>query len=112
MTAKNINNSPSVLENKYSRYVCGGTTETSELGIGWWERKKFSTDASDRIYFVEKKFENRLDLISAKFYGDARYAWCIAQYNNILDPYFEIIHGRRLLIPSKDRILTEFISGK
>lgn len=92
------------LYNKYSRYVCGGTTEQANGFAEWWERTIFDVDPSDASFIVESFFENRLDLISSTFYDDPRYAWFIAQYNNILDPFSEIVAGRVLRIPSKDRL--------
>ncbi len=111
MAASNINNSPSVLKNKYSRYVSGGTTDTNDIGIGFWERRSLGKNGSDTIYFVEKIYENRLDLIAAKFYGDVRYAQWIALYNDILDPYLEVVAGLRILLPEKTRIDSDFITG-
>jgi hypothetical protein len=107
----NITNSPSSLDNQYSRYVQGGTTDTNNIGLGWWERKIFEKDPSDLIYYVENKYANRLDLISDAFYGDARYWWVIAQYNNILDPYSEIVPGLCLVVPTKDRLFSEIFTS-
>jgi hypothetical protein len=98
-----MNNSNS-LYNKYSRYVAGGSAETANGKIEWWERTIFQTDTTDIIYAVENFYENRLDLIASVFYNEPRYWWIIAQYNNILDPFSEITAGRVLRIPSKDRL--------
>lgn len=87
-----------------SRYVQGGVTETQNSRLEWWERSVFSRDATDRIYIVENIYEGRLDNISAVFYGEPRYWWVIAQMNNILDPASEIIAGRALIIPTKERL--------
>ena len=92
------------LFNKYSRYVAGGVTETANGFIEWWERSNFEQDESDIIYTVENFYEGRLDLISAVFYNEPRWWWVIAQYNNILDPFSEIVAGRILLIPAKSRL--------
>lgn len=92
------------LYNKFSRYVGGGTSEQANGKIEWWERNEFPTSNTDIVYVVENFYEGRLDLISAVFYNEPRWWWIIAQYNNILDPFGEIIAGRTLLIPSKDRI--------
>lgn len=92
------------LFNRYSRYVAGGTAETANSRIEWWERTEFSKDNSDTIYTVENFYEGRLDLIASVFYNEPRYWWFLAQYNNILDPVSETTAGRVLLIPSKDRL--------
>ena len=92
------------LYNKYSRYVAGGVSEHDDGEIEWWERSIFSKDPTDTVYVVENFYSGRCDLIANAFYGESRYWWVIAQYNNILDPFTEIIPGRILLIPTKDRL--------
>ncbi len=88
-----------------SRYVHGGVSETQNKRIEWWERTIFPSDLTDTVYTVENVYEGRLDLISAVFYGETRYWWLIAQYNNILDPFSEVMPGRKLLIPTKERLM-------
>lgn len=107
--SKNNSNS---LQNALSRYVCGGLAETSNNFIEWWERYKFEKDPSDIVYVVENINESRLDLISSIFYNEPRYAWFIAQYNNIIDPVSEVTAGRILLIPTKDRMMLMFGTRK
>lgn len=102
----NSTQSPSSLDNKYSRYVQGGTTETNNIGLGWWERRILPKDASDLIYYVENIYEHRIDLIANAFYGDSRYWWVIAQFNDLIDPHGEIVAGRMLVIPTKDRLFS------
>lgn len=92
------------LFNKYSRYVGGGSTEIANGKIEWWERAIFPSSNTDISYTVEKFYEGRLDLISHVFYNEPRYWWVIAQYNNILNPFSEIIEGRILMIPTKERL--------
>jgi hypothetical protein len=96
-------NSNSVF-NRFSRYVGGGATEIADNKIEWWERIIFSTDPSDTEYVVDSFYEGRPDLISVAFYGEPRYWWVITQYNNIIDPIGEIVPGRVLRIPAKDRL--------
>ena len=98
------NNNTNSLQNKYSRYVGGGTTETANGYIEWWEKFNFPRDPSDIVYVVENIYENRLDLIASVFYREPRYAWFLAQYNNILDPFSEVKGGRILLIPTADSL--------
>ncbi len=87
-----------------SRYVHGGGTELQNNRLEWWERVVFQKDPSDIVYVVENIYEGRLDNISYVFYNEPRYWWFIAQYNNILDPMTEIVAGKTLLIPTKDRL--------
>jgi hypothetical protein len=89
---------------KNSRYVQGGLTEVGPIGLEWWSRFDFPKDSSDQIYIIEEKYTNRIDLIAYAFYNEPRWWWIIAQYNNILDPWIEIIPGRKLLIPTLNRL--------
>lgn len=102
-TLRSANNTNSTQVTR-GRYVGGGTTETNNGFLEWWERYSFAKDASDIVYTVENAYENRLDLISSMFYNDTGLAWLIAQYNNIIDPMTEVTAGRLLLIPQKDRV--------
>lgn len=92
------------VQNGLSRYVHGGVTEVANDKLEWWDRATFRQDPSDRPYVVEKFYEGRLDLIAAVFYNEPRLWWFIAQFNNILDPATEIVAGRILLIPTKERL--------
>lgn len=87
-----------------SRYVSGGTTEVNSKALEWWERTVFPVNSDDNIYVVETRFVGRLDLIAATYYNEPRYWWVIAQYNNILDAYSEVIEGVILYIPTVTRL--------
>lgn len=87
-----------------SRYVSGGTTEVNAGALEWWEPNVFPQFADDQAYVVERKFEGRLDLISAVFLGEPRYWWVVAMYNNILDPNVEITTGVIIYIPSLENV--------
>lgn len=97
-------NNQNSLNNKFSRYVGGGETESANGMIEWWERANLQSSDTDTVYTVENFYEGRLDLIASVFYNEPRYWWVIAQYNNILNPFSEIVAGRVLLIPSKERM--------
>jgi hypothetical protein len=98
------NNETNSLYNKYSRYVGGGTTEVANNMIEWWERGIMPRDSTDIVYTVENFYAGRPDLISNAFYNEPRYGWVICQYNNIIDPFGEIVAGRILLIPTMARL--------
>lgn len=102
-TVKSSNNTNSA-QNSKGRYVGGGVTETANGFLEWWDRFYFSKDSTDVVYVVENAYENRLDLIASMFYGEPRLSWLLAQYNSIIDPTSEIIAGRMLLIPAKERV--------
>lgn len=97
---------------KTSRYVHGGNTEISDNVLEWWERRNFGASPTDLRYVVENKYEGRLDLIAYAFYGDPKLWWIIGQFNNILDPITEIVPGAVLIIPIKDRVISEFLNKK
>lgn len=104
MTEKNSVN------RRRSRYVSGGVTEVSDWALEWWERAIFPIGA-DTPYVIEKKFEGRLDLIASLFYGEPRNWWIIAQYNNILDPYNEVLEGATLRIPAAE-VVESILNGR
>lgn len=53
----------------------------------------------DQYHEVLKEEENRLDIISNKYYGTPDYFWIIAMGNNLIDPMI-IKEGEILRIPS------------
>lgn len=53
---------------------------------------------NDYVYIVDNETENRLDLISYKYYSTAKYWWVIALANYIIDP-FDVPYGTSLRIP-------------
>ena len=94
-----------------SRYCSGGTTEVSEGFIEWWERNTYEVSPGDQIYTVDSKTTGRIDLIASIFYNDPTLWWIIAQSNNILEPYKEIVIGATLYIPSKEKV-DNILSGR
>lgn len=96
-------NTNSVL-NRYSRLVHGGATEVANGRLEWHDRVVFPTDETDIVYAVERQYAGRPDMIASIFYNEPRYWWVIAQHNNILDPFSEMVTGRLLYIPTKERL--------
>lgn len=94
-----------------SRYTNGGTTETSGNFLEWWNRKVFNKDSTDFTMTLDKTYEGRPDKLATVLYDDSSLWWVILQYNGILDLNTEFIEGVTLTIPTKDRVLTEFITG-
>lgn len=101
----------SSLETRNGRYIFGGKTEASPTKLEWWERRTFKSDISDRAYTLEKIYEGRPDKLAYVVYGDTTLWWVIVQYNNILDFAEEFIEGKELLIPTKERVQSEFLSS-
>lgn len=54
------------------------------------------------FFTVDAVTENRLDLISLKYYGNYDLGWLIVEHNNILDPIEGIRIGMVLKIPALD----------
>ncbi len=99
-------NSTNSVYNRYSRLVHGGTTEIANERIEWHDRSVFPTDETDIVYAIERQYTGRPDMIASIFYNEPRYWWVIAQHNNILDPFSEMVTGRLLYIPTKERLAT------
>lgn len=62
---------------------------------------RMELDTMDR-YRVTQVTEKRLDLISFKYYSSYDYGWLIAEHNDILNPFDEVVVGKVLRIPSLD----------
>lgn len=108
-TNKNLKSS--VLRNN-SRYVLGGQSEVSPGFLEWWNKDFLATDSTDVIYILEKKFEQRPDLLSYSFYDDPYLWWVICQYNSVLDFNTEFVEGLILRIPTKTRVTALLSSNK
>jgi hypothetical protein len=104
MTKNSVHNS------KNGRYTLGGTTEVSTFAIEWWDKNKVRHDPSDIVYYVEKQYEFKPQLLGYLFYGDANLWWVICQSNGIIDPLTELYEGKLLLIPTMDRVKSEIFS--
>ena len=63
-----------------------------------WNQKFVDYSDGDQYFTVTKVEENRLDIVSQKYYGTPRYWWVIALANYILDP-FDVPLGTSLRIP-------------
>jgi len=116
MTTTTTNNFDPNLKNSTfntgnGRYVLGGTTEVSSFAIEMWDAITIPPDQSDVIYYMEKKYEGRPDILGYVFYGDPGLWWIIALYNGIIDPTEELIEGKALLIPTLERVQNSILAG-
>jgi hypothetical protein len=95
----------SVLNNN-SRYVQGGDTIVNEKRLGWWERDITipRDDITDIIIDITIEYDGRPDLIAERAYGNAKLAWVVLQYNNIVDTIEELTVGKTITIPSQTRL--------
>lgn len=101
---QSLNQKNSVFNTKNGRYVLGGFTEVSTQMLEWWSKSQVIGDPTDIVYFMERKYEGRPDMVGYVFYGDPGLWWIVAQYNNILDPFTELVEGKILIIPTLSRI--------
>jgi len=67
------------------------------------KKYKIPESTKDIFYSVDKGFENRLDLISNKFYGTPLLYWAIAMMNEIDNP-IDIPSGVILRIPATETL--------
>ena len=109
MSDPNLKNS--TRNTKNGRYTLGGTTEVSSFAIEWWNMRKMRKDPSDILYIIEKQYEYRMDMLGLLFYGDVGLWWVIAQYNGILDPFTELVEGKLIMVPLKERVESELFKG-
>lgn len=107
---QSLNAKNSVYNVLNGRYVFGGSTEVSIQMLEWWSRNNIKHDPTDLVYFMEKKYEGRPDMLGYVFYGDPGFWWIIAQYNSILDPFVELVEGTLLLIPTLSRAKAELFN--
>jgi len=108
---QSLNIKNSVYNTATGRYVFGGTTEVSAATIEWWSKNNIVPDPTDLVYFFEKKYEGRPDMLGYVFYGDSGLWWVITQYNAILDPFVELVEGQILLIPTLARVKAQLFSA-
>lgn len=62
---------------------------------------------TDSLYTVPPAGANRLDLISAEFYGVPDLWWVLASVNKITDPLVGPATGDIIRIPTRDRLANE-----
>ena len=103
--------SKSSVKKKYSRYTQGGVSSVGERFIRWWERDKMPRDEiTDLLYVIPLIYAGAPDLIAYDYYGKNNLGWVVLQYNNIIDINEELVVGKKILLPSKDRVFYELLS--
>lgn len=101
----------SSLEKRNSRFVQGGTTDTTTFkGLGFWQRKIFPKDHSDVSIILEAKYDRSPWKLAFDVYNDVTLQWFILQYNNILDPEVEFIAGKQIMLPTPNRLRVGLLS--
>lgn len=92
-------------ENRTSRYRTQKRllNDEDEQYIETYDGIDIKKSNTDSFYIVEKGFENRLDLISFKYYNNPLFYWIIAEASGIIDP-FNVPAGTVLRIPDKQSL--------
>lgn len=101
---------PNSLEYKNSRYIQGGLTQPKPGRLGWWERDIIPTAEDDITFVVTVDFAQRPDMIAYAAYDNPTLAWLVLQYNTIQDVETELVVGKTIKLPSRNRVLTSILS--
>ncbi len=88
-----------------TRYTHGGTTESNEVGLGFWSRETMKHQDDDIIVTVTEQTARRPNLICHRVYQRDGLVWLLLQYNNIIDPITELVPGIKLRLPNPIRVL-------
>ena len=88
----------------FSRYTSNKIINAAGAEFrGTYSLKNIETDASDKVRTVTAKYVGRLDLLAYEEYGDPRLFWLIAEANNIIDVFSEVVEGLVVTIPPQWR---------
>ena len=98
------------VNNANGRYVQGGLTDSYRNRLGWWERFPLEKQTDDLVVTITKDNEGRPDLVSFMIYKRANLMWLVLQYNNIVDINTEFVVGKRLVLPTPQRVQTSIMS--
>ena len=98
------------VEIKTSRYVQGGLTTRYPNRLGWWERRILDKDDMDICFTISLNEERRPDIVAYKVYNDAKLAWLVLQYNDIVDINEEFVIGKELRLPSPKRVMLDIMT--
>ena len=84
-----------------SRYTYSKTLATDETKKQYLETTIYpKIKPTDNDVYIIAQFNDRLDLLADKYYGDKNYWWIIASANNLNDASLSIVPGTQLRIPS------------
>ena len=97
---------------RYSRYTQGGSTETTETMLGFWDRKVLPKSDTDLVVTIDSKYQHSPWLLAFDTYGSVELMWLIYQYNNILDPLTEFISGKFIRLPSPSRLHIDILTSR
>ncbi|MFY0655418.1 MAG: hypothetical protein JXR12_01440 [Neptunomonas phycophila] len=99
-------------QRKFSRYVQGGTTDSSADKLGFWDRKELPKSDTDEVITLDPKYQHAPWLLAFDKYGSVELMWFIFQYNNILDPATEFVAGVKIRLPTNNRLHIELLANR
>lgn len=102
------------VQNRDSRYVQGGVSETFQERLGWWERdvEGLLHAATDIRMKIPPKYDRRPDRLAFDMYGRSSLMWLVLQYNNIVDINEEFISGKEIRLPDPSRATFSFLNKR
>lgn len=65
-------------------------------------------DRGDDIFY-EVRAGDTLSLIAHRYFGEASLWWVVADFNDILDPFEDLVQGDVLRLPSQSRLWMEVL---
>jgi len=76
-------------------------TKTTNGYLDTLNYRTFSMLASDQLYEVNAKYENRPDLLANDLYGDVKLWWVFSVRNKAVlkDPVFDLVAGVKIYLP-------------
>ena len=97
-------------DRKMSRYVQGGETFRTNVRLKWWEKRIFPKKDTDLFFEITPKYVGRPDLIAFDVYNNVALNWLVLQYNTIMDINLELVAGKIIRLPRKDRVIFDIIN--
>ena len=78
------------------------TVELDSLSVYFSKQSLIREPAVHRITVAE---EGRPDIIAAKYYGNWSYWWVVMVFNDIMDPFEELLAGSVITLPVEEDII-------
>jgi len=81
-------------------------TKQTSWHIGQFNYRSIPASEEDSIIIVDRKYNNRPDLLSYYLYGDSEYWWIfyVRNRNVMTDPVFGLQTGMEIVVPSASHV--------
>lgn len=91
-----------------SQYSINTLTPNDGITLGAYVPLGITPDISDYEIIVDKKYENKPGWLAYDLYGTERLAWVFMVYNpnKISDPIYDLKSGMKIIVPTRDRIMS------